>query len=161
MIRFAAAATAVVLALTVAAQERPVIEPPATEGPIVLGDRTIRIPDTAGAVITPGDRAALMQAKLKAASRALEGTVNGDFGKVGQAAELMRRIAEVDPERYTSVEKMVRTRHFRDEFIRQSMRLRELASERNIEGTAFMLQNVQTTCIECHLAVRTRSGSSP
>lgn len=120
-------------------------------------DKVITAPYSVESAAEQSEKAILMQAKLKASSTTLDGLVNGDFTKIKTSAALLSRIAETSPRRYADLEEMTVYEHFRDEFIRQSNRLEELANEKNLEGAAYLHQSLTQTCIACHQHVRTRT----
>lgn len=120
-------------------------------------DGVVQIPATGDDVLEASEKAVLMQTKLKASSTVLDGLVNGDFAKIQRAAELLEKVAEASPRKYKNLEEMQVYEHFRDEFIRESGRLKQLAKDRNLEGAAYVHQNITATCISCHLHVRERT----
>lgn len=99
---------------------------------------------------------ALMQGKLNASSEILDGLVNGDFRKIKHSADALQAIALTAPRQYTDVEKLASGEHLRREFIRLAERLGKMADERNLEGAAYVNQNITATCISCHLKLRER-----
>ena len=127
-----------------------------TDDQLRADDKVVQIPSTAEGSASASEKAVLMQTKLKASSTVLDGLVNGDFAKIRRAAELLEKVAEASPRRYKDLEEMRVYEHFRDEFIRESGRLQRMANDRNLEGAAYVHQNLTSTCIACHLHVRER-----
>lgn len=119
-------------------------------------DNVVPIPSTSDGVLSDSEKSVLMQTKLKASSTVLDGLVNGDFAKIRRAAELLEKVAEASPRKYKNLEEMQVYEHFRDEFIREAGRLQKMANDRNLEGAAYVHQNITSTCISCHLHVRER-----
>ena len=119
--------------------------------------KVVQIPSTSSNPLNASEKAILMQTKLKASSTVLDGLVNGDFTKIKRAAETLSKVAKASPRRYENIEEMQVYEHFRDEFIREAGRLKKLAEDRNLEGAAYVHQNITSTCISCHLHVRERS----
>ena len=96
----------------------------------------------------------LMRAKLSSSSLALDGLVNGDFDTLRTASGQLLDIAEASPRRYENVREMAVYEHFRDEFVRLSQRLEQMSEDRNLEGAAYVHQNLTANCIACHQHMR-------
>ena len=96
-----------------------------------------------------------MGAKLTASEQALKGLLTRDFDQIGDAAAALRDIALTAPP--TQVRKEFDAElydHFRHEFLRLSGQLHTMAHEKNLEGAAYVHQNLTSACIACHEHVR-------
>ncbi len=96
-----------------------------------------------------------MGAKLTASEQALKGLLTRDFDQIGDAAAALRDIALTAPP--TQVRKEFDAElydHFRHEFLRLSGQLSTMAQEENLEGAAYVHQNLTSACIACHEHVR-------
>jgi hypothetical protein len=121
-------------------------------------DRVRQIPDTLS-INTPEVSAPLMmQTKLTSSQRVLEGLLNRDFETIAKAANLLVQVAELpQPPREHPIEDRVYD-HFRTEFQRLSQQLKSLAEQKNLEGAAYVHQNLTATCIACHSHRRDPQG---
>lgn len=95
----------------------------------------------------------LMQAKLSHAQQILEGVVTQDFAAIEKAASGLTRISLTTPGDIEASDDPTDREvyeHFRLEFIRLAGQLERLAGEQQLEGTAYVQQNLTATCIACH-----------
>ncbi len=99
-----------------------------------------------------------MGAKLTATQEVLEGLLTRDFDRIGEAAESLRDVALTTPPAQVRKDFDAEVYdHFRHEFLRLSAQLHTLAEEKNLEGTAYVHQNLTSTCIGCHEYVRDKT----
>jgi len=89
----------------------------------------------------------LMLAKLASTQRVVAGLVSKNFSEIKRGAEDMQRICdaaqwELHPDPVYG--------HHRTELRRESVKLAELADERNLDGAAFVYMQTMATCIRCH-----------
>ena len=120
-------------------------------------NRVSRIPISPPKEMQPPLRP-FMRSKLESAHEILESLVARDFSKMAAAAESLRDTSlaapgivpaqDFDDEAYD---------HFRLEFTRQAELLRKMAVEKNLEGAAWVHQNLTSTCIACHSHLKTES----
>lgn len=93
----------------------------------------------------------LMQRKLQAAQKALEGIATGDFDRVGKNAEeliLISKAAEwkvIDSPQYEM---------FSGEFRRRAENLAQAAKDRNVDAASLAYVEVTLNCVKCHKYVR-------
>ena len=120
--------------------------------------RVVPIPDSVDPPekLDLSTKTALMQAKMNASSEALEGLVNGDFTKIGNAAKVLEAIALAAPRQYQDLHKLDAGEHLRREFLRLAQRLGDQAEQRNLDGAAYVHQHITATCIACHRQLRAR-----
>ena len=102
----------------------------------------------------------MMQRKLDSSGLILNGLVTEDFELIDQAADDLLTVAFL-PDVHDSDEpgddKVYE--HFRNEFRRLAAELKQKASERNLEGAAYLHSNLTANCIACHQHLRdTNSG---
>lgn len=117
-------------------------------------DRVRQIPDTLSASSPDVSAPLMMQTKLSASQRVLEGFLNRDFEAVVSSADLLAQVAELpQPPREHPIEERVYD-HFRTEFQRLAQQLKSLAQQDNLEGAAYVYQNLTATCIACHSHLR-------
>ncbi len=100
----------------------------------------------------PVDVSKLMQKKLGASQRALGGLVGGDLKAVGKEAATLEAIAR-NPDWAEHGEDAV-FEHFNVEFQRLSAKLGRMAETKNLEGAAYVYNQLTSTCISCHEHVR-------
>lgn len=93
----------------------------------------------------------LMQAKLHASQKVLEGLVTRNFDLIRTGAAEMRKIAETNSWKGESDPVYG---HYNREFRRLTERLTKLADDANEDGAAFSYMHLTTTCISCHQHVR-------
>lgn len=99
-----------------------------------------------------------MSAKLTSSQEVLKGLLTRDFEKVRRGAEVLRDVALTAPPREVREEFDSEVyEHFRNEFLRHSGQLELLAGEQNLEGAAYVHQNLTATCIACHEYLRDRT----
>lgn len=106
------------------------------------------------------DTRAFMQAKLSASQRVLEGLLNQDFEGIEAAAKILRELAESTP---AAEEGTLESRvydHFRTEFVRLAAHLGDAARAGNLDATAYVHENLTSTCIACHQHLRDAEGAS-
>jgi hypothetical protein len=117
-------------------------------------DRVRQIPDTVSAETPDVSAPLMMQTKLTASQRVLEGLLNRDFETVAASADLLDQVAELpQPQREHPIEDRVYD-HFRTEFQRLSQQLKSMAEQKNLEGAAYVHQSLTATCIACHSHLR-------
>ena len=96
-----------------------------------------------------------MHSKLVHSADVFEGLVRRDFEQVRTAAEALKVTTlgspEVAPGKNRDDEVF---EHFRLEFVRQAARLEQLAEAENLEGAAYIAQQLNATCISCHQYLR-------
>lgn len=98
-----------------------------------------------------------MQAKLAESQDVLEGLLNRDFSTVRNSAKVLTQLAELGPPPGDEQLEDRIYEHFRTEFIRLSNELKTMADERNLEGAAYVHQNLTATCIACHAHLRDKT----
>ncbi|MFK7818584.1 MAG: hypothetical protein AB8G99_07690 [Planctomycetaceae bacterium] len=99
-----------------------------------------------------------MGAKLKATQDVLQGLLTRDFEGIGEAALSLRDVALTTPPTQVRAEFDAEIYdHFRHEFLRLSGQLNKLAEAENLEGAAYVHQNLTSTCISCHEYVRDKT----
>lgn len=116
------------------------------------------IPDTVSNAPV-GDPASMMQAKMTASQRVLRGLLNRDFNAVKTSAAILNQLAVSAPNLKETGRKDLIYEHFRTEFIRLSEQLEAMANHANLEGAAYVHQNMTATCIACHQHLRDRNSS--
>lgn len=122
-------------------------------------DRVQRIPDTATDPAPDIAAPLMMQTKLTASQRVLEGLLNRDFDQMTASAQLLKRLAELaPPRRHPRIDQDVYA-HFRTEFVRLAGQLEAMGDEENLPGAAYVHQELTATCIACHDHLR--DGQSP
>ena len=104
-----------------------------------------------------------MQAKLINSQRVLEGLVTHDFEQIREAANNLKMMSLKPPEVHDRDEYDREIyEHFRVEFMRLSGQLELMAEAGNLEGAAFIQQNLNANCIACHKHMRDEAdGKSP
>ncbi|MCA9074805.1 MAG: hypothetical protein KDA93_07220 [Planctomycetaceae bacterium] len=115
------------------------------------------IPDTVAEPLE-GDSGPMMQAKLMASQRVLEGLLNRDFKTITKSAEVLSQLAVTAPQREEHQRDDLIYEHFRTEFVRLSEQLESMAKHQNLEGAAYVHQNMTSTCIACHEHLRDRTS---
>lgn len=99
-----------------------------------------------------------MSAKLTGTQDVLEGLLTRDFDQIRKAAQSLRDVALTTPPEQVRKEFDAQVYdHFRHEFLRLSGQLDKLAAQENLEGVAFVHQNLNSTCIGCHEFVRDKT----
>jgi Tfp pilus assembly protein PilP len=97
----------------------------------------------------------LMHAKLAQSQRVFEGLVTRDFDRIRRSAEELSTttltLPGVAPGEHRDDEVF---EHFRLEFLRLAGRLGQLAEARNLEGSAYVSEQLNSTCIACHEYLR-------
>lgn len=117
-------------------------------------DRVRPIPDTVNADPPEVSSPLMMQTKLTASQRLLDGLLNRDFDTIAASATLLSKVAELpQPAREQPVEDRI-YEHFRTEFQRLSQQLQSMAEQKNLEGAAYVHQSLTATCIACHSHLR-------
>lgn len=117
-------------------------------------DRVRQIPDTVSVETPEVSGPLMMQTKLTASQRTLEGLLNRDFDTIAASADLLYQVAELpQPPRERPIDERVYD-HFRTEFQRLSQQLKSMAEQRNLEGAAYVHQSLTATCIACHSHLR-------
>jgi hypothetical protein len=93
----------------------------------------------------------LMQRKLKASQKVLEGIALNDFQTIRENAEELNQISKA------SQWKAVQTpmyELFSNEFRRNAQNLGRMAKERNLDGATLAYLDMTMTCVKCHKHVR-------
>lgn len=118
-------------------------------------DGVRQIPDTVvdSSVSNSGP---MMQAKLTASQRILEGLLNRDFKIITTSAEILVQLAAAAPKQGSDKRDDLIYEHFRTEFVRLSEELEVMAEDENLEGAAYVHQSLTATCISCHRHLRDR-----
>ena len=97
----------------------------------------------------------LMHAKLAQSQRVFEGLVTRDFDRIRRSAEELSTttltLPGVAPGEHHDDEVF---EHFRLEFLRLAGRLGQLAEAKNLEGSAYVSEQLNSTCIACHQYLR-------
>ena len=96
----------------------------------------------------------MMQAKLAETQDVLDGLLNHDFGTIKTSAESLAKLAEMAPFRRDEMAEDRVYEHFRTEFVRLANQLDTMAEQRNLQGAAYVHQNLTGTCIACHSHLR-------
>jgi len=102
-----------------------------------------------------------MHAKVVHAHRVFEGLVTADFNKIRKGAEALKLTSlsapGVEPGETRDDEVY---EHFKIEFLRLTSRLEELAEEENLDGAAYVHDQMNATCIACHQYLRKQPPQS-
>lgn len=99
-----------------------------------------------------------MSVKLTGTQEVLEGLLTRDFEQIRKASQSLRDVAlTAPPEQIRGEFDAQIYDHFRHEFLRIAGQLDKLAAEKNLEGVAYMHQNLNSTCIGCHEFVRDKT----
>lgn len=118
----------------------------------LLSAQVTRIPVNPASPETT-DVQVLMQAKLSHSQRILEGLVTQDFAAIEKSASGLTRISLTTPDNIRDSDDPTDLEvyeHFRLEFIRLAGRLERHAANSQLEATAYVQQNLTSTCIACH-----------
>ena len=99
----------------------------------------------------PSKTADLMQQKLKASQKVLEGLSKGDFDAIETNAEALLRISH--QAEWSSV-KSADYELFTNQFRRAADDLVKNAKEKNLDGAALGYVEMTLTCVKCHKYVR-------
>jgi len=97
----------------------------------------------------------VMHAKLTCTQHVLAGLLSEDFPQVARSAAALQELARDVPPR--TIEDGLNDsvyEHFRLELLRLSGDLQRMASERNLNGAAYVHGNITATCIGCHKHLR-------
>jgi hypothetical protein len=96
-----------------------------------------------------------MHAKVVHAHRVFEGLVTADFQKIQKGAEALKLTSlstpAVEPGESRDDEVY---EHFKIEFLRLTSRLEEMAEDENLDGAAYVHDQLNATCIACHQYLR-------
>jgi hypothetical protein len=93
----------------------------------------------------------LMQKKLAAAQKVLEGIATNDFDKIGKQAD---ELTAVSKEAEWRVIKTPQYELYSNDFRRTADDLAKSAKEKNIDGAALKYVELTLTCVKCHKYVR-------
>lgn len=110
----------------------------------------------------PKDLRPFMHSKLVHSGKVFEGLVRRDFEMIRTGAEALKLTTLRAPQMHPGEKQDDEVfEHFRLEFVRLSSRLEQLAEAENLEGSAYVSEQLNGTCISCHQYVRdwTKSGS--
>ena len=102
----------------------------------------------------------LMHGKLKDGQTVLEGLLIRDFDQIRRGATSLRDKYLTAPKAGDDDDDKV-YEHFHIEFMRLSQKLITMAEDENLEGAAFVHQNLTSTCIACHEHMRDRDSRNP
>lgn len=106
---------------------------------------------------TSGDLAnrPYMHAKLRHSREIFEGLIMRDFSQIESSAEAMGQSAldmpGVSPGSQREDEVFA---HMREEFLRLAARLQQTSRDGNLEGSAYVNEKLNATCISCHQYLR-------
>lgn len=96
-----------------------------------------------------------MHAKLRHSQQVFAGLVTKDFEKIGLGAEALMLTSlstpKVEPNRKRNDEVFD---HLKLEFVRLSGQLQQMAADKNLEGSAYVSEKLNATCIACHQYLR-------
>ncbi len=121
-------------------------------------DRVQPIPDVVTDADGPHDPSPLMmRAKLAESQDVLEGLLNHDFDRIKSSAHALGQLAELAPTRRGEDVGDRIYEHFHTEFVRLCNELESMADDNNLEGAAYVHQNLTATCIACHSHLRDRT----
>jgi hypothetical protein len=93
----------------------------------------------------------LMQRKLQAGQKALEGLALGDFDKIAKNADEMILVSKATEWR---VVKSPQYEVFSNEFRRRADTLSQAARDHNLDGASLAFVEVTLSCVKCHKYVR-------
>lgn len=96
-----------------------------------------------------------MHAKVGHSQRVFEGLVTKDFEKIALGAEALMLTSlstpKLRPDRKRNDEVFD---HLKLEFVRLSGQLQQMAADENLEGSAYVTEKLNATCIACHQYLR-------
>lgn len=96
-----------------------------------------------------------MHAKVGHSQRVFEGLVTKDFEKIALGAEALMLTSlstpKVRPDKKRNDEVYD---HLKLEFVRLSGQLQQMAADKNLEGSAYVTEKLNATCIACHQYLR-------
>jgi hypothetical protein len=96
-----------------------------------------------------------MLAKLTNSQRVFEGLVMRDFAKIKQGADSLKMTSLAEPSAPSGDSKDDEVfDHFRTEFLRLAFKLEQMADAKNLEGSAYVAEKLNGTCIACHQYLR-------
>lgn len=110
----------------------------------------------ASGIPQPLPTSAVMHAKLHSAQLVLAGLVSEDYEQVARAASDLQSLADNVPSRLQTAGDDRAYQHFRAELGRLAGELTVMAEERNLNGAAYVQQQMTATCIGCHQHLRDR-----
>jgi hypothetical protein len=93
----------------------------------------------------------LMQRKLQASQKVLEGVAVNDFDKIGKNAEELLTLSKLAEWR---IIKSPRYEMFSGEFQRTAETLIKNAKDKNLDAAALTYVELTLTCVKCHKYVR-------
>jgi len=93
----------------------------------------------------------LMQRKLQASQKVLEGVASNDFDKIAKNAEELLTVSKLAEWR---VLKTPRYDVFSSEFQRTAETLIKNANDKNLDAAALSYVDLTLTCVKCHKHVR-------
>ena len=118
---------------------------------LAVGALTVGLPLLHGHSAEADKLQDLMQRKLQASQKVLEGIALNDFDKIGKSAEDLLLISKATDW------KVVRTPSYdlySNEFRRNAENLVRLAREKNLDGAVLAYVDVTLNCVKCHKYVR-------
>lgn len=119
------------------------------------GDKAQRIPVEIPEPKKPPKVKSFMKVKETGAHRILSGLVNRDFATIKKEAHALKWVSLDSPKGHSTdeVENKI-YQHFRLDFARLAGKLEKMAEQKNLEGAAYVYQNLTSTCISCHNHLR-------
>jgi hypothetical protein len=93
----------------------------------------------------------IMEQKLVAANKAMEGLALNDFTKIKENAEKLNDLSKL------AAWKLIETpryENYSEEFQRITLKMAGQAKERNLEGAALAYVDMTLMCVKCHQHVR-------
>ncbi|MCA9081121.1 MAG: hypothetical protein KDA58_11225 [Planctomycetaceae bacterium] len=92
-----------------------------------------------------------MHQKLVHSQKVLQGLVTNDFAAIRKGAGALKQTSLDAPKpKGDDPLDLELYEHFKLEFLRLTTQLGEMADEQNIEGAAFVYQNLTANCMACH-----------
>lgn len=99
----------------------------------------------------PLTKATLMEKKLAAAQKLLGGLALNDFSVIKENAEMLNDLSK------QAAWKLIETpryENYSEEFQRVTLKMANLAREKNLDGAALAYVDMTLTCVKCHQHVR-------
>ena len=101
----------------------------------------------------------VMEQKLVAANKVLEGLALNDFGKIKENADRLNDLSKM------AAWKLIETpryENYSEEFQRLTLKMSNQAKDRNLEGAALSYVDMTLMCVKCHQHVReVKIGQGP
>ena len=99
----------------------------------------------------------LMQRKLAASQKVLEGIALGDFDKIGKQAD---ELIEVSKQTEWRILKTPQFELHSNDFRRIADNLAQNAKDKNLDGAALNYVELTLTCVKCHKYIRERRDTA-